>query len=493
MLNLGRVLISLVLFVSFLGAKSLVDVKVSDTTVPKGSVVSVDIIAHGKSVEFPNILDIDGSPVLAKHQSMKIFTSNINGKRITDNQKILRVEFGVDRDLLIPAFEVKVDGKIYKSEPISIHTTKAVPLEKKPFYLKFETQKDKVMVDEAFVASVYFVVKDGVVLATQPEYNPPKFNGFFVSNPIQKNYKRANYNITRIDYLLSPKAEGNYTITPPSAKIAIHQRVEDPFFGFTTDMKWHSLSTKPLSITVVPKPLDVSLVGDFKIVAKLDRDKTKANKPVNLKVEIVGSGSVDSLDLAPYDIDGVSVFSDDATVKTSIENSKIKVKYSKTYAFISSESFDIPKVVIKAYNPTTKEKYDLVIPSYHIDVMANRGSIPTQSSSTPIIHTDIKSEDKTTQKEESKSIEIASWATLLFSFIFGMVVMYLLRFLKLPSKGVKFSTSYDEALKNLYPHISSDRDVEQMVRELYAKVNGDKSIKIDKNRLKEMLKKYSKK
>ncbi|MGB5506279.1 MAG: hypothetical protein WBM70_06315, partial [Sulfurovum sp.] len=47
-----------------------------------------------------------------------------------------------------------------------------------------------------------------------------------------------------------------------------------------------------------------------------------------------------------------------------------------------------------------------------------------------------------------------------------------------------------EALKILYAHMSEDAKVEEMVRKLYARKNGDKSIEIDKKVLKEMVERF---
>ncbi len=47
-----------------------------------------------------------------------------------------------------------------------------------------------------------------------------------------------------------------------------------------------------------------------------------------------------------------------------------------------------------------------------------------------------------------------------------------------------------EALKILYAHMSEDAEAETMVRKLYAKKNGDKSVIIDKKVLKTLVEKY---
>ena len=493
MSNLGKIWIVFALIVSVLSA-NVVDVKLSNDTVPKGSLVQLDIIAHGNDVKFPTITQVGDAPVVSQDQAMKIYTSNINGKSVTDNQKILTLSFVVQDDMKIPPFSIQVDGKEYQTKPLVIHTTKALPLDKKPFYLKFEAKKHKVFVDEPFVVSVYFVVRNDVVLATQPRYNPPKFDGFFVSEPKQKSYQNATHSITQIDYVLTPKAEGNYTITPPSAKVAIADGNADPFFGFS-NASWHQITTKPITISVEPKPDNASLIGDFKVIAHIDKESTKANKPVNLSVKIFGEGSLDDVELPSYDIDGVSVYSDDATIKSEVKNGKIYSSYIKTYAFISDHDFDIPKHTIKAYSLATHKEYNLTIPSYHISVKANQAYAMTDSSTQtpqkPVIHTNIDTTPKETTATPSKvDIQVASWWSLLLAFVAGALAMFGFGRLNYKFKTPKFTLSNQEALKVLYPHISEDKAVEEMVRKLYAKESGDKSIQIDKNKLKEMVMRY---
>lgn len=54
------------------------------------------------------------------------------------------------------------------------------------------------------------------------------------------------------------------------------------------------------------------------------------------------------------------------------------------------------------------------------------------------------------------------------------------------SKGSK----YDEALAVLYPKMAQSKEVEEMVRKLYAVKQGDKEVKIDKQVLKALVEKY---
>jgi hypothetical protein len=68
--------------------------------------------------------------------------------------------------------------------------------------------------------------------------------------------------------------------------------------------------------------------------------------------------------------------------------------------------------------------------------------------------------------------------------------MFVLRWL--PSLRGRNTSHYkeSEALKILYGHMSEDAQIEEMVRKLYARKNGDKDVQIDKKVLKEMVERF---
>ena len=73
------------------------------------------------------------------------------------------------------------------------------------------------------------------------------------------------------------------------------------------------------------------------------------------------------------------------------------------------------------------------------------------------------------------------------AFALGMLFMSALRWL--PRVTTRTASPYkeSEALKILYGHMSEDAEIEEMVRKLYARKNGDKAVQIDKKVLKEMV------
>jgi hypothetical protein len=89
--------------------------------------------------------------------------------------------------------------------------------------------------------------------------------------------------------------------------------------------------------------------------------------------------------------------------------------------------------------------------------------------------------------EEQVEVKSVAWWMLAAAFASGMLMMFILRWF--PRTTTRTASPYkeSEALKILYGHMSEDAEIEEMVRKLYARKNGDKSVQIDKKVLKEMV------
>jgi len=96
-------------------------------------------------------------------------------------------------------------------------------------------------------------------------------------------------------------------------------------------------------------------------------------------------------------------------------------------------------------------------------------------------------------EEGNDLLEVQSppWWMIVSAFVSGFLVMYLFKYFPSMKRKKKGSTIKEaEALKILYAHINESKEVEDMVRKLYAKKNGDKSIIIDETILKRLVEKY---
>ncbi|OYY54823.1 MAG: hypothetical protein B7Y52_06715 [Sulfurovum sp. 28-43-6] len=357
-----------------------------------------------------------------------------------------------------------------------------------------QTKNTQVSVGESFAVTVYFALKNDVRLSGDVQYTPPTFTGFTVSNEAQKQpYMKAEYRIQEVQYILTPQAEGNYTITPAGAAIGLTDRNTRDIFGMGFGTSWKHITSNALQIEVLPQAKQSDLLGDFTLDSSIDTQVSKANKPVNLSVTIEGKGSLENFEFPKYDIDGVTVYTDEAKRETSVQNGELHSKYTKSFAFISEEDFTIPERTFSVLVPGENALKTLKVKAYEITI---KSKVKTQDpSEAKPSHTvvqsntehpqEVKKEVLVEPKTERTSL---SWWMLVIAFVLGALLMGVLR--QIP-KGMRTKTYTDEeALKRLYAHVSEDPAVEEMVRKLYAKKRGDKSVQIDKKALKQMLDRF---
>lgn len=481
---------------SFINAAS-VEAQLANNEVVQGNMAQLRIVAHGNRAAFPNITEIGGAKVLGRHQSSNNSISYINGKMTTDRSTSLVLTFAPQHDMTIPSYSINIDGTVYKTDPIALKVVKSnAPgvTNNNKFSLQLRADKKSVLVGEPLVVTVFFSISKNVRLSQNPDYKKPDFDGFFVKElGNEKTYMQGDYQVTELGYLLTPEKEGNFTVGPATAKVGLTDTSRRDMFGRFFGTVWTPIASNTIEIEVKPVPKDTDLVGNFTIFSSIDKEKVKVNKPVNLTVKIEGEGNLEDFEFPAYEIDGVTIYSDDAKVETQIINKQLKSTYVKTFVFISDHDFKIPSKSISVYDIKTKEVKHLEIPSYDVKVEGSKAAtMPQSPSAAGVVQTDIKPvapKDQDNAGPKAKSVQKMAWWMLAVAFVLGMLVMYLAKYL--PAWKRKPSPfKEEEALKILYGHMSKDKAVEEMVRKLYAKKSGDRSVEIDKKALKEMVERF---
>jgi len=468
-----------------------VEATVSNTEVVKGNAVQLRIKAIGDRAVFPDIQDVGGNSVISVSQSTSSSFDYSNGQSKREHTTTKIVTFVPQHDMRIPPYEVQIDGTLYRTKPIEIRVVKShAPTMQKSdkFALSIRTDKERVMVGESLIATVFFSMKNGIRLSDNPQYIKPNFDGFFVKEiKEEKVYQQGEYRIQELRYILTPTKEGNFTIGPAVAKLGEPDRSRPDMFGMFFTTVWSQISSNTVQVEVVPKAKDTDLVGHFSVDTTIDTEHVKANKPVNLTVTIEGEGSLEDFDFPEYEIEGVTVYSDEAKIETKIVGDRLHSRYTKNFAFISDRDFEIPARTFSLYNTKRNKVESLEIKGYQIAVEHEY-----QASTTPPLT--LSQPPKESIKEGASykvnSCKLVHWRYYLLSFMSGMLLMYLL--VKLPLLISEMKEQYllkeSEALTILYPHLNQDSEIEAMVRRLYAKRDGDSSIKIDKKALRAMLK-----
>ncbi len=479
-----------------------VEATLSKTEVVQGNMVQLKIKAIGNRAAFPDIREIGGSQVVGRHQGQNNSFTYINGEMKSVRSTSLVLTFAPQHDTTIPSYSINIDGTVYKTDPIPLKVVKATApkmAKDNKFSLQMRSDKKSVMVGEPVLVTVYFSLENGVRLSENPQYNAPTFKGFFVKDlKEEKSYREGNRQVTELRYILIPKAEGNFTLEPATAKIGVADTSRRDMFGRFFGTVWVPISSNSINIEVKATTQNTDLVGSFYIEKSIDKQQVKANQPVNLKVKIEGEGTLEDFEFPEYEIDGVTIYSDDAKVDTQIIGKKLKSTYTKSFAFIAANDFTVPARSISVYDVKTSTVKTLKIPSYEVKVESNKVALATPAGKTEksaVVHTNIKQDESLLPDDVEKKVEVKNveWWMLVLAFILGLFMMFLFKYLPL-SKFKREKSPYKEAeaLKILYAHINESKEIEDMVRKLYARKNGDKSIVIDKKVLKELVEKVKK-
>ena len=462
------------------GAKTIV----KNTKIVAGDIVKLRIRATGNIVVFPNIEKIDGVKVLSRNKRITNVATYDHGE-FKKERSILILTFAPQKDLTIPSYEVEIDGRVYKTKPVKLKVKNSNISNingSHIFAMKLKSNKKSVVQGEAFLVTVYFSLEKGVVVRRKPRYNRPEFKGFFVEKVDEtKSYDEGNYQVTELRYILTPHSEGNFTLGPAHAKIGLQDKSKRASLNKRIAMKWHKKASNTLDIEVFPLTVGSDLVGQFKLDAKVATQEVKANKPVNLTVKIEGKGNLNNFDFPNYEIDGVTVYNNTAKIDSKIVDGQIYSSYSKKFVFISEKSFMIPERIFSMYDPKEGKHKELKIKALNIEIEKSQATPVVVKTSKPI-------DSKEITLEENLEIMSKNWWMLVLSFILGGVFLYILSYLY---KRKQKSYTESEALKILYGHIKEDLEVEEMVRKLYARKNGDKSIEINKKRLNELVEYFS--
>ena len=124
---------------------------------------------------------------------------------------------------------------------------------------------------------------------------------------------------------------------------------------------------KPMVLEVKSLPRGVELVGDFSLTHTLDKKETDAYDPVNLSVLLKGRGYLSPFELLKEN-EAYRLFTQTPKAKTFHTQGGTSTSLVWDYAISAKESFTLPKVNFKAFNPDTEEVYDLGFSSYAVKV-----------------------------------------------------------------------------------------------------------------------------
>jgi len=470
-----------------------VEARVDTREVVRGDTVLLTITVVGEKREkLPDIDAINGVMVdtVTRHSGSSFI--QVHGQNKMEHTQTMTLEFKPLESMTIPAFQIEVDGKVETTSAIALKVVDATSGTKRKnphFSLDMKLDKTKVYLGEPLVATVYFRQRT-VLDIMKLKYEKPEFKAFFNRQlKGEKTYKKKGYTIHKLNYLLLAKKEGNLTLEPARARVAQRVRQRQAGGWFANVPKWSKLASDSLNVEVIKPDEAYDVVGDFKLNEVIDTTQAKAHKPIHLKMELVGEGSLEDFEGIAFDIDGVTIYSDDAEVNSTLIAKHLESHYSQSFVFIADHDFTIPSKTLRIFNYKTGEVKIVKTKAYDIKIEGK-----SQVGVLPIVHTKKSLKVEIPVVNESRdTINLHYWigvGMFLLGSIITILFQYLLTLYQTKWKRKKLGFDGHEALRVLYPNIGKSKEVEAMVRKLYAVKNGEKGINIDRMLLKKMLNEY---
>lgn len=245
--------------------------------------------------------------------------------------------------------------------------------------------KSSVYVGEPVVFT--FRLYNRVPILSQPAYQPPEMTGFWTEDlPPQRNYttnvKGIPYNVTEVHTALFPSVPGKARVGSASLTVNLENFGTDPlgsqfFAQFFGQGEQKTLHTEPVSISVHalpdPKPADFKgAVGDYKLSAEVDKEKTSVGQPITLTLTVAGHGNIKSLPELPLPpLTNFRTF--DANAATNIEKKDGQVQGSKVFKTVliptASGELTIPSVPFVYFNTSERAYRTVRSPSITVHVV----------------------------------------------------------------------------------------------------------------------------
>ncbi len=188
--------------------------------------------------------------------------------------------------------------------------------------------------------------------------------------------KTENYHDAKLHYvyLIYPLKSGDLNITFDLVKkITTDELLAYSFSGDRDNVK--KLVTKdtqidlpPLQLRVKPLPEGTVLVGDFALTYEIKKHQAKAYEPLPFQVSIKGKGYPSLVETLLPKEGNFTRFTEKPIVKSIATREGTHSTVTYPMALSHSQSFTLPPVVLKAFDPKNEKSYTLDIPSQQFDI-----------------------------------------------------------------------------------------------------------------------------
>tara|TARA_R110002072_G_scaffold7503_1_gene40276 strand:- start:28876 stop:30609 length:1734 start_codon:yes stop_codon:yes gene_type:complete len=301
---------------------------------------------------------------------------------------------------------IDIDGKTYKTAPVTVNVTKAVKLSKdgsnaeyladENVHLVAEVSNANPFLSEAITVTYKLYVSHEVSITSNwREISTPKYADFWSQNiNTQGNYKVYEGKYQGEDYryvilrstVLYPQKTGELDIEPLTLDIPIDVRSNKrDLFGRprmvrvnkTVSAGNRTINVKPLPVQGKPDDF-AGAVGDFEFRVQTNRTALDANEALALTTKISGKGNLKLFDLPSLKLpSALEVYEPERENQVTVQTDGMRGSIAETYTVVPQYkgNYPIRPISFSYFNPKT-ERYETVS-SEEIIINVENGPVAT--------------------------------------------------------------------------------------------------------------------
>ncbi|MBJ12897.1 MAG: hypothetical protein CMG62_07480 [Candidatus Marinimicrobia bacterium] len=374
-----KILSKVIFFLSFILCQNI-NISVDRNKITVDEIITFSIEAKD-SDSFPSfdkeILKKDFMVISGPNQQTNF--QFVNGKMTSSKTLSWKLSPKKQGKLIIPSFEINLDGKKYISNAINIYVVKSQNNDvEKNIFLIAEIDKEEAFLGEQITVSYKIFTR---VNASIEPYKLPEFVGFWVENLFQPDrLKFVNVNLNGVKYQMAilgqsalfPIPSDKHIVPSLKLKAQIEQkkvsRRRDPFFdpffdSFFTETKTKILSSDEKFVYIKkfpePRPFDFNgAVGNFRITSYTDRDSGKINEALTFTIKIEGTGNLNLFALPEVKFNSkLEVFESKEKFEKDVFRDLITGTKIWEYILIPRQSgiVKLPSVQFSFFDPSNEE------------------------------------------------------------------------------------------------------------------------------------------
>ncbi|PHS37606.1 MAG: hypothetical protein COB07_10375 [Sulfurovum sp.] len=190
-------------------------------------------------------------------------------------------------------------------------------------------------------------------------------------------------------YLIYPLKSGKININfDLLKKVTTEDSVAYSFSGDRDNVKGlvtvdTAVTLPPLEWEVKALPEGTKLVGDFTLTAQIKQHKAKAHEPLPFQISIQGKGYPPVLPTLLPEEGNFTRFTEKPVIHSVVSRQGTQSTVTYSMALSHSQSFTLPPVEIKAFNPQNEKSYRLTVPPQHFEISKAERSVLLDKNDSP--------------------------------------------------------------------------------------------------------------